>query len=213
MVTFSTYFLTVVSDYQATHGIDPQLEIYFGSLQTMVLTLFQVTTGGFDWREMSNQLMEFSPVSVLVLCVYISTMEYAILNILTGICCNTANKTAEDDFDITILEERSRQESATKKLTKFFRDQDQTGSGRITWDELNRHLANPQIRGYFKRLDLERWHLQSFFDLLETNDDSEPSIDIDHFIRGCTRLRCSVKNIDLIASSYEQHHARRKQFW
>merc|ERR1719362_861968 len=109
MVTFSTYFLTVVSDYQATHGIDPQLEIYFGSLQTMVLTLFQVTTGGFDWREICDLLMAFSPASVVVLCIYVSMMEYAIMNILTGICCHTANKTAEDDFDITISEERSRQ--------------------------------------------------------------------------------------------------------
>jgi len=213
MIAFATYFLTVVSDYQADNGEDPELNAFFGSMAAMVLSLFQMTTGGFDWRDMSNQLLPVSHTSVAVLCIYVSMMEYAIMNILTGICCNKANKTAEDDFDITILEERMRQESAIAKLTKYFHDHDLAGDGQLTWRHLDHHLDDPQVHSSFKRLDLERWHLQSFFDLLDTDgENNEPSIDIDHFIRGCKRLRCNVKNIDLIAASHEQHCANKKQF-
>jgi len=60
--------------------------------------------------------------------------------------------------------------------------------------------------------DLEHWHLQSFFDLLDTNDGRKPSINIDHFIRGCTRLRCNVKNIDFMAASHEQQYTSEKRY-
>jgi len=213
MVSFATYFLTVASDHQANNGIDPELEPYFGSIAATMLSLFQMTTGGFDWRDMSNQLMAFSPVSVAVLCVYISMMHYAIMNILTGICCNTANKAAEEDFDITLLEESSRQESVLKKLKQYLYDNDESGEGLITWEQLARHLANNQeVRGYFKRLELERWHLQNFFVLLDVKDDVQPSIRIDNFIRCCMRLRCQVKNIDLIAANQEQSYGNKRSF-
>jgi len=212
MVTFATYFLTVTADHQANHGIDPELEPFFGSMSATVICLFQITTGGFDWRDMSDLLMAISPLSVGVLCAYISMMQYAILNILTGICCNTANRTAEDDFDITIVEERHRQEGATIKLANYLRENNVSGNGHITWGELERHLKNPQVQSCFKRLDLEHWHLQSFFDILHTDDICEPSISIDNFIRGCKRFRCNVKNIDLIASNYEQECSQKKQY-
>merc|ERR1719468_938967 len=159
MIAFATFFLTVVADHQAANGRNHELDQYFGSMPAMVLSLFQITTGGFDWREMSN-LLEFSPLSVMVLCMYVAMMEHAILNILTGICCNTANKTAEDDFDITIHEERTRQESATAKLTKYFHTNLTEGDGTITWRQLDAHLNNPMVKSCFKRMDLERWHLQ-----------------------------------------------------
>jgi len=212
MIAFATFFLTVVADHQAANGRNHELDQYFGSMVAMILSLFQITTGGFDWRDMSNLLMEVSPSSVVVLCMYVSMMEYAVLNILTGICCNTANKTAEDDFDIAILEQQSRQASVTKKLTKYLNDHDLSGNGVITWEQLDCHLSQPQVRGYFKKLDLEFWHLQTFFNLLDTKQDGNPSIGIDDFLRICTRLRCSVKNIDLIAASHERQDCTKKQF-
>jgi hypothetical protein len=212
MVTFATYFITVVSDYQADNGRVYELDPFFGSLPEMVLSLFQITTGGFDWNEMSNLLMGFSPVSVIVLCVYVSMMQYAILNILTGICCHTATKTAEEDFDITHLEDRSHAQSASAKLLAYLHDHDESGKGQLTWKQLKHHWGDSDVSSWFNRLDLERWHLQSFFDLLEKSDDEEPAVNIDHFIHGCTRFRCNVKNIDLDAASYEQYHASKKQY-
>merc|ERR1712008_422738 len=39
-----------------------------------------------------------------------------------------------------------------------------------------------------------------------------PSIAIEQFIRGCMRLRCNVKNIDLIAASHEQREMHIQNF-
>merc|ERR1719270_295858 len=132
MLLFGTYFLTVVSDHQGTDDRDPDLDNYFGSMLVTVLSLFQMTTGGFDWKEVSDLLMPVSPMAVIVLCAYMAMMSYAILNILTGICVNTATKTAEDDFDISMLEDQMREESAASQLAKHFHDHDESGNGEIT---------------------------------------------------------------------------------
>jgi len=209
MLAFATLFLTVTTDYRAEHGPQPHMEEYFGSMPVMLLSLFQMTTGGFDWRDMSDILWVISPLSVGALCLYMSMMQYAIMNILTGICCNTAHRTAEDDFEISIHEERVRQDAATAKLRKVFHAADVQNQGTITWKQLDSHLGNQAVLNCFKRLDLERWHLQSFFELLPQTDEREPAINIDRFIRGCMRLRCNVKNIDLAAFQFDNQEGRR----
>jgi len=79
------------------------------------------------------------------------------------------------------------------------------GEGTITWSDLDVHLHDKRVRSLFKKIDLEPWHLKNFFDLIGANDDeSETGIDIDQFIRGCFRLRCSVKNIDFAASRHDE---------
>jgi len=67
-------------------------------------------------------------------------------------------------------------------------------------------------RSNFKRLDLDAWHLQNYLQLFEKNDGEEPSINIDTFMHVCTRFRCTVKNVDLIANKDEQHHYSNKQY-
>jgi len=211
-LAFAVFFLTMTTDYQVENGPVKDFDPYFGSMAVMLITLFQLTTGGFDWREMAD-LLSFSPMSVVVLCMYIAMMHYAILNILIGICCDTASKTAEEDFEISVHAEQEREDNATAKLKDFFHDADTDRSGNITWSELEQYLKEPGIRSAFKKIDLERWHLKTFFDLLKTVDDEDPAIGIDDFIRGCTRLRYQVKNIDLIAHSHAQQETRSKKFY
>jgi len=138
--------------------------------------------------------------------------NFTLMNILTGICVNTANKTAEDDFAISIHEERSRQDNVTGRLKELLQKGDKESNGTITWAQLDSLLAFPEVKHAFKKLDLEPWHLQSFFDVLKAGkEDEEPRIAIDHFIRGCMRLRVNVKNIDLIAAGQEQMQSQSKE--
>lgn len=208
---FSLFFLTITTDYQSDHGQMLEFQPFFGSMPRMVLSLFQITTGGFDWRELSD-LLSFSPVTVFVLCLYVSMMFYAIMNILIGICCETASKTAEEDFEVSIVAEQEREDNAITRLKQFFADVDSDGSGNITWKELDRYLQRRAVHTCFKKLGLERWHLKTFFDLLKSEKEEDPAIGIDDFVRGCTRLRYNVKNIDLIAASHSQQDSQMKRF-
>jgi hypothetical protein len=202
---FSVFFITIVSDHQISVGRDTSLDEYFGSMPQVMILLFQATTGGVDWRTVSDILWRISSISVVVFCGYISMMVYCVMNILTGICVNTANTTAENDFQVSMHEERMRHNNVVVKLTKTLHAAATDGSGLISWPELEAHLEEPSVRNHFKRLDLEPWHLHSFFDLLKAGEgQKEPQISIDHLIRGCMRMRVNVKNIDLMVSDHEQ---------
>jgi len=214
MAGFAVYLVTAVSDYQATEGPNSWSEQYFGSRSAGMLSLFQATTGGIDWNELSDGLWGISPTACCIFFGYISMMVFAIMNILTGICVNTANRAAEDDFDLSFHAERSKHKSVIVSLKTILHKADSRGEGTITWPDLDVHLHDQHVRGLFKKIDLEPWHLKSFFDMMGADeDDVDASIDIDQFIRGCMRLRCNVKNIDLMASRHveAEHSAKRLQ--
>merc|ERR1719410_1984379 len=95
------------------------------------------------------------------------------------------------------------------KLRAILIGKDDTG-GMLTWEQLKVHLGDPMVRAYFKKIGLEPWQLHSFFYLLKV-DGEEPEVEIDQFIRGCVRLRCNVKNIDLMSALHEnkEYESRR----
>ena len=78
----------------------------------------------------------------------------------------------EDDFEISIHEERSRHDNVTGKLKELLHEGDKDNNGTITWAQLDSHLSCPEIKYAFKKLDLEPWHLQSFFDVLKAAKES-----------------------------------------
>merc|ERR1712008_297925 len=83
MAGVAVYLVTVVSDYQAEAGSKEWARQFFGSMPTGILSLFQASTGGGDWREISSPLWNASPPACIAFLGYISMMAYAIMNILT----------------------------------------------------------------------------------------------------------------------------------
>jgi len=178
---------------------------YFGSMPKGVLSLFQASTGGIDWHIISDTLWDVSPSACMAFLGFISMMTFAIMNILTGIAVNNANRAAEDDFDLSFHQERSKHKNVITGLKNIFHSTNALGDGCITWSDLDKHLRDQQVRALFKKIDLETWHLKTFFDMMGAEEaDEEPRIQIDSFIRGCMRLRCTVKNIDLMASRHDE---------
>jgi len=209
MAGFAVYLVTVVSDYQASKGSHAWARKHFGSMPAGMLSLFQASTGGMDWQVVSDPLWHVSTSACMAFLFYISMMAFAIMNILTGICVHNAHHAAEDDCDLAFHAERLKHKNFITSLKTIFHSADTRGKGTITWSDLEKHLHDQQVRALFKKIDLETWHLKSFFDILgeDSEADIEPSIEIDTFIRGCMRFRCTVKQIDLIASKhFESEH-------
>jgi len=202
-----SYFAWAVAEHLAeTDGVNSDEVKYFGSMLAILASLFQATTGGMDWRDLADILADISPFACLILYAYMSMMMYAVMNILTGICVSNANRAAEDDLDLST--EEMLQNNANIQLLRSILSRKSSSSNdrdegiKLTWPKLKVHLGNPKVRTLFKKIDLEPWQLRSFFTLLQ-NGNEEPEVAIDNFIRGCMRLRCHVKNIDLMSALQE----------
>ena len=59
-------------------------------------------------------------------------------------------------------------------------------------------------------LDLEEWDLWTFFELCSNASEEQPSLGIDHFVRGCIRMKGPAKNVDLMALKHDIDMLSRK---
>jgi len=207
MSSVAAYIAIAASDHIAEVGEDPEVTEYFGSMALVMESLFQATSNGLDWRTLSAILSRVSVVAQFMLYGFISLMMYAVLNILTGLCLATATKAADDDLEYIIHEELQQENSVVVKLRRILHGDDSCRTDYIEWEQLQEYITDPGVRGYFKKLDLEPWHLHALFELLKVDEDDH-RVNIDQYIRGCVRLRCRVKNIDMMMAAKDlQRHS------
>jgi len=172
-------------------GLEQELELYYGSLLTALLSLFQAMTGGVDWSAMLNPLMEhISPWIAAAFVLYISFVVLAMMNIITGIFVEGALQTAKEDKESDLL----------VQLTNAFKKADIDGSGMLTWEEFSQQLSEPSMVKYFKALDIDTSEARGLFALLDTGN--KGMIDVEAFAMGCLQLRGVAKSIDVASMMY-----------
>merc|ERR1712232_280190 len=159
----------------------------FGSFFLSMHTLFQVVSGGIDWREMSNPLIEIHWTHALVLLCYIFFTTFAVTNIITGIFVDASIQNAQRDRDEVIQASLTNRKSMIHELQNFFQDADVDGSGQLTLEEFISHVQDQRVRAYLGALGLEVHEAHGLFCLLDMDDDQ--AISIEEFIHGCMRLQ------------------------
>eukprot|EP00930_Biecheleria_cincta_P057640 TRINITY_DN4353_c0_g1_i1.p1 TRINITY_DN4353_c0_g1~~TRINITY_DN4353_c0_g1_i1.p1 ORF type:complete len:654 (+),score=94.13 TRINITY_DN4353_c0_g1_i1:268-1962(+) len=191
---FAVYFTQVVLDYRVnlqeemksgnyiTKNADRELEAHFGSLSRSILSLYQAITGGVDWSDLSNPLIEQVSVLVgMVLSFYIAFGVLALLNVVTGVFVEAALKSARDDKDDYMM-------SHVRDMLKKHDDD-------IDLTRFKEMLGNPQMQEFFKAIDVDISEADSVFHLLDADDSG--TISLDEFMNGCRTLRGNAKALDL----------------
>eukprot|EP00927_Polykrikos_kofoidii_P043844 TRINITY_DN37946_c0_g1_i1.p1 TRINITY_DN37946_c0_g1~~TRINITY_DN37946_c0_g1_i1.p1 ORF type:complete len:617 (+),score=81.49 TRINITY_DN37946_c0_g1_i1:128-1978(+) len=198
---FSILFMTGISSYLEdrpmgkAEATSPELMQYWGSLWKTILTLFQSISGGVSWIEPCRPLATVGQGMEFLFLLYLSFAIFAVLNVVTGVFCNSAIETAQLDTDMVIsclVEKQKRYINDTRYLFHLL---DTTASGSINFHELESQIHNPQISAYLTHLQIETddaWH---FFRMLD--DDKSHRIDADEWTRGCLRLRGHAQNYDI----------------
>lgn len=177
-----------------------RLSKFFGSIHITMYTLFQSISGGIDW-DVAAQDLEGIYSAVFVF--YIFFMTFAVLNIVTGLFCQHALETAQQDADSVVLEHLAAKKSYVHTLQQIFITMDAESTGNITLENLERlmHDNNENFKHYLEALDLrvdDAWTLFKLLDRQETN-----TVDIEQFVEGCLRLKGQAKGIDLATMMYE----------
>ncbi|CAK0857241.1 unnamed protein product [Prorocentrum cordatum] len=193
---FAVFLTQLVADFLRL-GRGPAVEevalmLHFGSLQSTMLSLYEASTGGINWHEIVDPLMyNFSPAIVVVFLCYMFFVIFALTNVVTGVFVESALRTAEED----------KRRQLTHQMTSLFTQADDDGSGTITWDEFQEHLAAPQLQSFLKALDLHVDEARALFQLLDVDDSGE--IDADELVQGCLRLHGQAKAIELAAFMHD----------
>merc|ERR1711920_61718 len=110
-----------------------------------------------------------SPLLAIVYVLYIAFVVFAMLNIVTGVFVQSALVTSQEQVDDDMIS------NIREVLETTHRDV----LSSLTWEDFQGCLGRPQMREYFKAIDVRPSEARGVFQLLDL--DSSGSIDAEEF--------------------------------
>merc|ERR550537_660010 len=109
-------------------------------------------SGGINWSEVAEPLMEVHGYLIGVFLMYISFVVFAVMNVVTGVFCENAIATAQMDQEEVISQHLASKKTYANQLYDLFRSIDQHCTGSLTLEDFEYFLANPRVVAYFESL-------------------------------------------------------------
>jgi len=178
-----------------------QILFYWGSVLRSMNTLYWCSTGGENWRFPAMHLLNFSLPIYCLFLVYISFFLFVVVNTLTSIIIEATMHSASKERSEVINEELKRKHYYIKSFEALYRRLEE-GSGGVTIDQLEKHLADEEMQAFMQSLDIDASDINQFFASLSS--DTSGSIDLDTFVVGCMKLKGSARSMDLMCL-YHSH--------
>ncbi|CAK9086009.1 Cation channel sperm-associated protein 1 (CatSper1) [Durusdinium trenchii] len=212
---FGIMFAQIVTDH-CRHGDymsvpkchDNGLTTYwFGVIESM-LTLFMVVSGGVNWEDIIRPLRPVSAFAVACLILYIVISVFTILNVVTGVFCNTAIESAHADRDIAIMKQLLKQKKQVASLREVFKeiDTDQTDSVNIL--DLKAAMEGRKLASFMESLGISTEDVWTLFMIIDQDESGE--ITLDEFVSGCMQLHGPAKSLQMAKMSYENKVTRQE---
>jgi len=200
MYCFAVYYTEVATDIGTEESLAEKDRIailaHWGSVSRSILSLYKAITGGDDWvnfiEVFDNPLSHYT-LNTLVFCLYMAFAVMVMLNLVTGVFVEGAQRIIREDKDSELI----------KQVRKLFQLADSDGSNEITWEEFKAQMENRAMDEYFKAVDLSRKEAKDLFKLLDI--DHSGSISVEEFVKGCLRLRGPARSVDLAALVYDMN--------
>jgi len=207
---FAVLFTQAVNDFVNDPELHSKLSsqeseasrVYYGSLVSTMLSLFMSITGGVSWEEVLVPLYTISYAWVVIYVFYISFTYFAVLNVVTGVFCQSAIDSAQNDHVTMMHAILANKESHLQKVKDLFNRLGAEKSGSITYLMFEEKINSPEVREYFQSLGLDVWDAWSFFKMLDL--DESGAVDMDEFLMGCLRVRGQARAIDITKIIHDQ---------
>lgn len=196
--TVSVFLLILISDNPSSLD-NPDLRPHFGSLLECILSLYKAMTGGIDWGDLQQPLVEeISPMMALLFSVYIAFTVLCMLNTITGVFVNSALRSAE----------RSQERETQGMINAVFRGADADGDNTISWKEFFEALTDEKNVASMKSVDMDVDDAKGLFALIDTKGIGE--IPLDEFVSGFLRLQGQARFKDVATLTYSN---KRMSVW
>merc|ERR1712216_471876 len=109
-----------------------ELQYYWGSLPHSMFTLFSSVTGGIDWDKAVRALAIISWIWVACFGAFLSFVIFAVLNVMTGVFCQSAIERKQNDPDAMIPLFLANRTKRFEEIRLLFQDLDKECTGFIT---------------------------------------------------------------------------------
>jgi len=182
---------------------------YFGTLMSTMLSLFMTVTDGVSWEKVIAPLGAISWIWSSFFLFYVAFTYFAVLNVLTGVFCQSAIESAQNDHATAIQSMIANKEAHLTKVRALFNQLGTDERSVITFRQFEDKINSDEVREYFETLGLDVWDAWSFFKLLDR--DGGGSVEIEEFLKGCLRFRGQARAIDIGQLIHDQEWMIRNQ--
>lgn len=214
---FGVLFTQAVNDFlldnaetmPLTKGDEELARNYFGSLQDAMLSLFMSIAGGVSWEAVIRPLRAVSEFWGALFVFYISFTLFAVLNVVTGVFCQSAIESAQNDHTAVVHSILKNKKAHVDKIKALFSQLGDEKTGAISFAMFEEKIHSPAVQAYFEVLGLDVWDAWSFFKLLDLDNGGE--VEVEEFLMGCLRLRGPARAIDVGKVIHDQSWLMRNQ--
>jgi len=200
---FSVFIMQGVIYFVEHRQRDPSTVLlqHYGTLADTMLSLFMAISGGMDWGDLIQPLLQISHWYYVVYIFFLLFVLFGIMNILTAIFCESANQIAEIDRDLVIQENIANDQSTINELRRVFSEFDDDESNTLNEQEFDLLLQDHRTTQHLATLGLDLQEAHGLFRLLDLTGSGE--VAIDEFVNTLLRLKGSAKALDLATLIYE----------
>lgn len=176
------------------------IEIWFGSLGSSLLTLFQITTLE-DWPEVVRGVMSKWGESWLFFVPFIGLTNFVLVNVITGVVVERVLTCSDNHVTSAANQAAMDHLHSMKALNAIFQHMDVDGLGRITETQFNQAIQRPEMLNKFYKLGFAKYEVHNIFNYLEVGS-LEPVL-ISELVEGCLRIHGPSQSKHLLRVQYD----------
>ncbi|CAE7624468.1 Scn11a [Symbiodinium pilosum] len=178
---------------------------YWSSVIESMLTLFMAISGGIDWDDGLTALRDI-PLAFAALIMYIIITVFTVVNVVTGVFCNTAIESAAADKDIAVMKQMRKQAAQVQVLKHVFNEINNQSTDTINMQDLKDAMSAHKLSSFFESMGISTGDVWTLFKVIDT--DGSGTIDMDEFVSGCMRLHGPAKSLDIAKMEFEHEVTR-----
>jgi hypothetical protein len=132
-----------------------------------------------------------------MLLFFIAFVQFALINIITGIFVDSAMAVLKPDSESLAREGALQELADAHKLAHLCHEVDADASGKLTKEQFEDGLRRSHIPMLLRGLGLQRHNVLEFFHFMAEARNDNGQVDIDTFVNGCMLLKGAATNFDL----------------
>lgn len=216
LYVFAVMFVQACADIQINSQADDfdgemysdHLVSYFGTVEDATFTLFKSINGGMSWDVLVSPLIELGMMYLGLFLLYFSFVFFAVMNVVTGLFCQSAIESAQRDQEDVIEEKLKNKEIYIQKCHELFGAIDKEGNNCIYFEDFERNLQDSKVEGFFHSMDIHATDAWMLFSLMD--QDMVGVVNLHDFIVGCLRLRGTATGVHIAQIQQETKWMMRK---
>jgi len=173
-------------------------------LVSAIITLFKCTTGGEDWGDVYDLILQSGRMYAAIFLFFIVFFVFAVFNIVTSIFVDKTVRLAQEDMEIAMQAKTQNDRLTVRTLKKLFKEFDTDHSGTLTLDELRVMARDEKVALSFEKLGLNLNDADHLFKMMSTLT-GHSDVDIDVFVASWLKMRGLATSIDQQALILQVH--------